>query len=167
MVRKKKSFSNESGFTLIEVLIAVVILAGGLLVLNNSSSRSIYSVQKSEKLHIIANLLKQKALELEFENKGKRFEEMKTEDSGDFGKDYPDMKWKMQMEPFPSPNFSDLLLQQGGQDDMLLTIMNKFSEHLEKSVKEMKVSILWNYDKKILEYSVTVLLFDYEVPIGI
>lgn len=160
------STKNSAGFTLMEVLIAMLILAGALTVLNTSSSSSIASVQKAETMETIAQLLQQKATEYELIYKGKKFEELKESESGDFGSDYPDFRWAVQTEEFPAPNLANMALQEEGQDEMLLTILNKFSEHLQKAAKEVKVSVFWKAGQKEQEYSVTFLLVDYEAPIG-
>ncbi|MCB0348195.1 MAG: prepilin-type N-terminal cleavage/methylation domain-containing protein [Bdellovibrionales bacterium] len=160
--------SNESskGFTLIEVMIALLILAAALTVLNTSSSSSIASVQKAGSLETIAQLLQQKATEYELTYKGKKFEELKESESGDFGSDYPEFRWAVQVDDFPAPNLASMAQQDEGQQEMLLTILNKFSKHLEKAVKEVKVSVFWKPGEKEQEYSVTFLLVDYETPIG-
>jgi prepilin-type N-terminal cleavage/methylation domain-containing protein len=158
---------NSAGFTLMEVLIAMLILAGALTVLNTSSSSSIASVQKAETLETIAQLLQQKATEYELVYKGKKFEELKESESGDFGSDYPDFRWTVQVEDFPAPNLAGIIMQEGGQQEMLLTILNKFSEHLQKAAKEVKISVFWKAGEKEQEYAVTFLLVDYETPIGI
>ena len=105
--------SNESskGFTLIEVMIALLILAAALTVLNTSSSSSIASVQKAGSLETIAQLLQQKATEYELTYKGKKFEELKESESGDFGSDYPEFRWAVQVDDFPAPNLASMAQQ--------------------------------------------------------
>ncbi len=161
------SNKRSQGFTLIEVMIALLILAASLTVLNTSSSSSIASVQKAGALETIAQLLQQKASEYELTYKGKKFEELKESEAGDFGSDYPEYRWAVQVEDFPAPNLAGMAQQEEGQNEMLLTILNKFSEHLQKAAKEVKVTVFWKPGEKEQEYSVTFLLVDYETPIGI
>lgn len=160
------STTKSAGFTLMEVLIALLILAGALTVLNMSSSSSLASVQKAKTMETIAQLLQQKATEYELRYKGKKFEELKESEGGDFGSDYPGFRWTAVVGDFPAPNLAGLAVQDEGQDEMLLTILNKFSEHLQKAAKEVKVSVFWKAGEKEQEYSVTFLLVDYDTPIG-
>ncbi len=161
------SSKSSDGFTLIEVMIALLILAVALTILNTSTTSSIASVQKAGALETIAQLLQQKASEFELTYKGKKFEELKESETGDFGSDYPMYRWTVQVEDFPAPNLAGMAQQDEGQEEMLLTILNKFSEHLQKAAKEVKVTVFWKAGEKEQEYSVTFLLVDYETPIGI
>ena len=148
-----------------EVLIAMLILAGGLMVLNNSSSSSIGTLQKAKKVEQSARLLESKMTEMELNTRGKKFEELETSAAGDFGSTYPDLRWTMEINDFSAPNFASMMNQDQAQSDMALLILNKFTEHLEEAVKEMKVSVIWTVDENKLEYSVTTLLVDYEAKI--
>jgi len=160
---------KSNGFTLMEVMIALAILSGSLLVLNNSSSSSVRSIIKAKKVEQIARLLESKVVEMELLNKNKNFEEISTAEAGDFGSTHPELRWDMQVSEFPAPNLAAVALQgsENGENEMLLTILSKFSEHLETAVREMKITVYWTVDERTLEYSVTTLLVDYDAKIAL
>ncbi|MFK8137345.1 MAG: prepilin-type N-terminal cleavage/methylation domain-containing protein [Bdellovibrionales bacterium] len=157
---------NSKGFTLIETLIAMMLLATALITLSSTWSGSLNAVNKSKNMNIVAMLLKSKMADVELELKDKKFVEMKTEDSGDF-EDFPDYSWKMKMEQFQSPDFAALLLSEGGQDELVLRMMSKMRELFEKNIKEVQVTIIWNTGEKTFEYSATTTIVDYSQPLDL
>ena len=103
---KKK---ERPGFTLLEVMVAMGIIAISLVAVFNSQSQSL-SLACDAKFSTTAPLLAQKKMaELETENS-----EDIMSDSGDFGEDFPGYFWKLTVEEpsFDSPeNISDYLNQ--------------------------------------------------------
>jgi general secretion pathway protein I len=82
--------SKKNGFTLLEVMIAMAILAITLVVVFQSQSQSI-SMAGSARFETTAALLAQsKMAEIEAANP-----ENVVSDSGDFGDDFPDYSWKV------------------------------------------------------------------------
>jgi general secretion pathway protein I len=80
----------EKGFTLLEVMIAMSILAITLVVVFQSQSQSI-SMASSARFETTASLLSQsKIAEIEATNP-----ENVVSDSGDFGDDFPDYSWRV------------------------------------------------------------------------
>ncbi len=80
---------KEKGFTLLEVLLATVILAGGLLIVLQAINRSIRGVALSRQYTIASLLAQQKLAELE----AGLLSAGETE--GDFGEEYPDYLWEI------------------------------------------------------------------------
>jgi general secretion pathway protein I len=86
----------------------------------------------------------------------------------DFGSEYPQYTWRMESKEFESPDFSATLTSQsGGADELTLTIMKTFAEHLSKSIKEVKVTVFYKGAKKPLQFSATQYFVDYdrEIPV--
>ncbi len=158
------------GFTLIETVIAMIILTGALIVLTNSWSGSMLAVRKSRQLHSAALLLQKKITEYEILYEGKPLSEVKEEESGDFGDDYPDFSWSMKSKKIKIPDLSaGLTARDGGANEMELMIVKKLTEFIEKSVVEMKVTITQNSKGKVrkpLDYSATTYLVDYGQNLG-
>ena len=84
----EKSF----GFTLLEVMVAMAIIAIALTAVLGSQSQSI-SLAAEAKFGTTAALLAQsKMAEMEFEDPDNL-----TSDAGDFGEDFPDYRWNVQL----------------------------------------------------------------------
>ena len=86
------SFLGDGGFTLLEVMIAISLLAISLTTLFGSQSQSV-SLGSITKFNTQAPLLAQLKL-AEFT----RTTERPTSDSGDFGYEFPGYQWKMETE---------------------------------------------------------------------
>lgn len=102
-IQKRKSF----GFTLLEVMVAMAIIAIALTAVLGSQSQSV-SLASEAKFNTTAPLLAQsKIAEIEVAE-----QDDLAGGSGDFGEDFPDYTWELSMEDivFEEPeNVSDLL----------------------------------------------------------
>ncbi|KHD87748.1 MAG: general secretion pathway protein GspI [Bdellovibrio sp. ArHS] len=154
---------NRKGFTLIETVMALVILSSGLLLLANSWSGSFMRVRKTQLSTEVAALLERKMVEVEMEYQGKPLDSIPEEKEDDFGSEYPQYSWRMTSKEFEVPDFSaTLTAQAGGADELTLTIMKTLAEHLGKSIKEVKVTVIYKGAKKPLEFSATQYFVDYD-----
>ena len=92
-----KRNNNTSGFTLLEVLVAMAILATGLVALLESHAFSIQSSEYARKMTIAMSLARYKITEIEIGG----FPSIGTED-GDFQEDfpdlYPDYRWHLEVQ---------------------------------------------------------------------
>lgn len=157
---------RKSGFTLLETLLAMVILSAGIVLLANSWSGSFMFVRKTQLNTEIAALLERKMVEIEIEYAGKPIDSIEEEKEDDFGSEYPQYSWKMTSKELEFPNITaTMTAQAGGADEMALTIMRTLVEHLSKSVREVKVSVIYKGGKKPLEVSATQYFVDYDRPI--
>lgn len=120
-------------------------------------------VRKTQTSTEIAALLERKMTEVEMEFQGKPLESIPEEKSDDFGSEYPQYSWKMTSKEFEVPDISaTLTAQAGGANEMALMMMKTLTEHLSKSIKEVKVTIIMKTGKKPLEYSATQYFVDYD-----
>lgn len=163
-----KAFRSPSGFTLIEVLIATLILAGGIMVLANSWSGNFVRVRNARINNNMASLLEQKMTEYEIKGKEKPQEELSESEEGDFGAKYPGYRWEMKSQPFELPDMSGALAsKEGGVDEMTLMIMRTTSEFFKQAVKEMQVTVYYqNKRGRDISHSATtyVMNFTKEIP---
>ena len=107
---------EEYGFTLLEVTVAMAIIAIALTAMLSSQSQSL-SLANEAKFSTTASLLAQ--------NKVAEFETVKLEelvsDSGDFGKDFPNYFWEMKVSDVTIPG----------------------AEELSESLKQLDLKISW------------------------
>ncbi len=159
---------NRNGFTLLETLLAVVILSMGILLLTQSWSGSFLRIRKTQLNQDVAALLERKMNEIDLEFRDKPLDTIPEEKEDDFGSEYPQYKWKMISREFQMPNMSSILMQQdGGANDMMMMMIQQLTEHLSKTIKEVKVSVIYTGGKKPLEYSIVTYFVDYNKPLAI
>jgi general secretion pathway protein I len=156
---------NARGFTLIEVLIALFILAGGIVLVANAWSGNFMRMRKTVMYNDVATLLERKMLEIEAKYKDKQGEQVPEEDGGDFGPDYKQYRWTLKSKDLKFPDITPLLVaQSGGQgvDDTMLSMLKQVTEYLNKTVKELKVSVFAKSSSgKEVEFSAVQYLIDY------
>lgn len=160
---------NQNGFTLIEVLLATMVLAGALIALTSSWSGTLSSFQRSEKIQIITSLLKSKSAELEIKYSQLGFSEIPESEEGDFGKEFPDLSWTSEVKDLEFPDLTGLIVQQkGSEDEMTLSMVKQMTEYFSKNIKELKITISWALKKKTAKYSITTYIVNYKggLPTG-
>ena len=90
--RSEKLLKNKNGFTLLEVMVAVSIIAIAFVALIGSQSQSI-SIAGQTRFRVTSALLAQQQLtEVEMTD----FEQISSS-SGDFGEDYPGYAWQTEV----------------------------------------------------------------------
>lgn len=153
---------NQKGFTLLETLIAMIILSSGIILLVNSWGGSFTRIRKTE-MHVeVSALLEKKMAEIESEYRGKSIEGIPEEKEDDFGSDYPKYSWKLESKNFPMPDLSASLTAVEGTKPEMLMVIKQFTEHISKSVKEVKVTVFYNGGKKPLSFSAVTYFVDFD-----
>ena len=166
----KNKNKAKLGFTLLETLIAMIIMSTALLLLANSWSSSALRVKKAQLSFEIGSLLERKMSEIESKYNGKSIDEIQEEEEGDFGDEHPQYSWKLESKKLEFPGLAALLTsQEGGADQMTTMVMNQITEQLSKTIKEVKVTIVYKGSKKPLEFSATRYFVDYtkELNLGV
>jgi len=114
--------NTDRAFTLLEVMIAVSIIAIALVALFGSQSKSLSNATEAH-FDIVAPMLASgKLAELEAENIAP------NSDEGDFGDEFPGYSWKVETE---NATFNNL--------DAL--------DNMEKPLKKVELTVLWNETK--------------------
>lgn len=159
---------KKSGFTLIETLLAMGIISAAVVLLSSAWSGAFASIRKSKIHNDVSILLQRKVTEVELEYGGKPLTEIPEEREEDFGKEYPDYRWKMTSKQLELPDISaSLTSRDEGANDMILTLFKQLFELINKSVKEVKVSVFVTDKKKEKEYSIVTYFVDYDQPLPI
>ncbi len=152
---------NSLGFSLIEVMIAMMILAGAMVALSQSWSGSLFAFRKAQSVNTIVSLLKKKTTELEIKYKAGTFSEIPEDEAGDFGSEYPEFTWKAHSQDLEFPDLSQILIsKEGGANDMILMVIKQMTDFISKATKEVKVSIIWKSNKKEVNYSVVTYIMN-------
>lgn len=160
---------RSRGFTLLETLIAMVILASALMLLTNSWGAAGVRVRKTQRNFEISSLLERKMTEIDLEYRGKPVDSIPESKDGTFD-GIDDYTWKMTSKKLEVPDISPTLTSRdGGADQMLMMVVKQMTEAISKAIKEVTVTIVYTGAKKPLEYSVTTYFVDYdkEVPLGV
>lgn len=160
--------NSTNGFTLIEVIIAMIIFSSGVVLLSSSWSSSTARMKKTQFNTEIASLLERKVAEIDFKYQGKPIESIPEEEEDDFD-GVTGYTWKMTSKKFAMPDISPLLTgRDGGANQLMLTLMKQFTEHLGNTIKEVTVTVYYNVPKKPIKASVTLFYVDFnkELPMG-
>jgi general secretion pathway protein I len=162
------------GFTIIEVILAMMIISSGLLILSNSWSGTYTRLRKTQVQVQMAALLERKIVEIEREYKGKPIDTIPEEKSDTFGSDLPEYSWKMTSQKLELPDISPLLSAQadagggsGGVKMDLQSLMKMFTEHISKSIREVKIEIIYADKKKPITVDVVIYMIDYDKQLPI
>lgn len=165
---RNRFFRNNRAFTLIEVVLAMIVMASGLFILVNSWSGTYSRLVKTQVQVQMASLLERKIAEVEREYKGKSLETIPEEKEDNFGSELPQYSWKLKSRKLEIPDLSaSLTAQEGGVDASMVAIMKAFTEHLSKSIKEVNISVIYSEGKKPLTADVTIYMIDYDRPLPI
>lgn len=139
----------------------MVIMVGGMVVVGSSWSGNLLRVRKAALYNNVAFLLERKAAELEAKYKGKTATEIANEE-GDFGSDYPQYRWRFEVQPFAMPDLTAVLTSGNqGVNQNTLTMMSQMQEFMSKAITEGKVTITVDIGKEPVEFSVTTYFVDY------
>ena len=131
---------RNKGFTLLEALIAVAVLAGLTTASVLTWSGSVRRIQKSERLHKAAALLEQKMAELEAQYKNAN-RAVPEEGEGDFPEE-PDWSWSFKTRRFALPPASVWLSARGlPQNEMSLSITEALRDILSKTAMEVQLTV--------------------------
>lgn len=156
---------KSKGFTLLETVVAMMIMAGAILLLTNSWGGAFMRIRKTQTSFEVAAMLERKMNDIELEYRGKALDSIPEEKTGDFGSDYPQYTWKLESKKLEFPDISSALTaREGGADQMLMSVVKQLSDMIGKSIKEVTVSVIFSPPgaKKPMEYSVTTYFVDFD-----
>ncbi len=153
---------KNAGFTLLEVLVSLIILAGSIIALNMAWGGNFLRLRKANMYNNVATLLERKMAEVEAKYKDKPLSEIPEEESGDFENDYPQYRWTMQSREVEFPDLTPLLVaQEDGAPETLISMIKQMTEYLNRVIKEVKVTIYVSSRGKEVEFSATQYFVDY------
>ena len=145
--------SPNSGFSLVEVLAAMVIMSVALVALLASQAQSVGLVDRAKKYDRATTLASAKLSELTMIASSQGTSAMKEEERGEFDQElHPGFRWRYEIRKVPAPNFAALLSAATGEEEEtqdqgnaalfagpLQTIQDAWGE----SLRELRVEVLW------------------------
>ena len=163
--------SRHAGFTLLEVMIALAILAGALVALIHISASSSRATMRAAKLTTAVGLARGKMYDLEEELLHAGFQDTEEEIDGDFSEEgFEDFTWEARIEKIELPSAGQVqqamgALQGEGEDQedgglgmmdpsmmgglgMIMTQFERISAVLENAVRKVVLTVRWKTGKK-------------------
>lgn len=148
---------KNNGFTLVETLMAVSILAFGLVIIGTTWGGNVMRLRKIRLNNEVAFLLQQKMTEMELKYQNVGVDQIKEEEAGDFGDDFQDYSWEFKSQEFVMPDLSMLMdLRKENNQEMQSMILKQIGEVLGKAVKEISVTVIVKKTKTRKEQRFTV-----------
>ena len=144
---------TAAGFTLIEVMIAVGILAIGIGAILVAENNSLDVTIRAKRMTTVATLAKNTLIDAERELQGKTFDETKTESSGKFDTPYNEYSWERKIKKIEFPNVMNPAASGGDDgaakkdsgvvDPNIERVVKIATNYLSKSSRELTVTIKW------------------------
>jgi prepilin-type N-terminal cleavage/methylation domain-containing protein len=152
MTIKMQPSSKNSGFTLLEVMIALTILVIAFGAILQSQSGSITQVTKAKDLNLGRTLAKNLLLESEKTLEGRSFSEIPKESEGSFEAPYERFTWKREVKPVEFPNILENYNKKSDDSSSpnsdSATLMTKaVTKFFNDSLREMIVTVKWTKGK--------------------
>ncbi len=162
---------TKKGFTLLEVIIALSILASIMILLTSSWKGNLRRVKKSKAKTQAVYLLEKKITEIQIMYKNDVKKLPKDIQTGTFkDKSLSAYTWEWESAEFKMPDIARLLTQKEGiLDEMKHKVITQMKKHLEDSIKEVKVTIIYKSSSKAEKYrfSIATILVDYDTPLDL
>lgn len=100
MLRQLRRRSGSRGFTLLEVMVSMSILALALVAVAGTNANSFEASNYARRVTVATLLARSKMLDIELELQDDGFSENEQEDDGDFSEEgYSEMKWRSAVRP--------------------------------------------------------------------
>ena len=97
---------KTQGFTLLEVMIAIGILAIGIGAILVAENNSLDGTLRAKRMTTVAMLAKNSLIEAEREIEGKSFTEIKTESTGTFDAPFAEYRWERKIKEITFPQLT-------------------------------------------------------------
>ncbi len=166
------------GFTLLEVMVALGILAGALLTISDVVGGALRNQARAQKLEIATLLARGKMAALEDELPEKGLRDFDQSDEGTFEDEgHPEVRWKLDvrvpklelgpdaiLKALTGKGLDELMQQQGGEGPlpptamasmpMLQTLLTTAGEQIKKGVRDVRLTVSWQDGKATESFTV-------------
>jgi prepilin-type N-terminal cleavage/methylation domain-containing protein len=170
-----KKLVQTNAFTLIEVMIAIGILAIGIGAIIVAENNSLDVTLRAKRMTTVAMLAKNALIEAEREIEGRLFDEIGDDKSGTFDAPFAEYKWERKIKKITFPNLLDPASGSGDpnaeKNDGVRTVdagvervVKIATQYLSKSSREITISILWTEKKESQKFTVSQYWVDLKHP---
>ncbi len=169
----RQTLRSETGFTLLETMIAMAIMLVAFASILMVESSSINTSAKARQMNVVGMLARNKMIETEFEIEGKPFNEVKKEETEQFKEPYQDYTWTRTVKElkFPSLNTGGASAANGSNEtgganpaggvDMITEMITKLmTKYLSGAIREVTVTIKWKRGSGEQSFSVSTYWVD-------
>lgn len=165
-----KLLRAQSGFTLLEVLIAFALIVVIVFATVMTSSQGLFFATQNRNLVLATNLARNLINEKEVAYEGRSFEQLQEKEEGAF-EGQKDWKWKIEISKVDFSALTDLIAREQAEQDKGASgedqqqgaiVMKTFKDYLEKSVRRMKVTIEWPEGNGTSQQEFSQLLVNYD-----
>ncbi len=150
---------SAAGFTLLEVMIAIGILAIGIGAILVSENNSLDVTYRAKQMTTVAMLARNILVETEREIQGKTFDETKEDSSGKFDPPFAEFSWERKIKKITFPN---LLKPESGEAGGVTSsnaeaerVVKIATNYLSKATREIMITVKWKEKGKDQQYSVS------------
>jgi prepilin-type N-terminal cleavage/methylation domain-containing protein len=163
-----QTLSNDRGFTLLEVMIAIGVLAIGIGAILTAENNSLDVTLRAKRMTTVATLAKNQIIDAELELQGKTFDEVKEDSTGKFDAPYADYSWERKIKEITFPNVvgpggGGGAAEGGaaggatasGSNPEVDRIVKIATSYLSKSTREITVTIKWVEKKEDQKFTVS------------
>ena len=160
--RRAGANSKKTGFTLLETLAAVLLLAGLAALVSQISYGNFQRIKKSRRINRAAFLLEQKMSELEAEYKNSgNIAALPSEAEGEF-EDEKEFSWSYKTRPLELPGALAMLALQGiPQSDINIRLAGMMKDIARQIVLELELKATWKKGGRQADYSLVSYFVDY------
>jgi prepilin-type N-terminal cleavage/methylation domain-containing protein len=151
-------FLENKGFTLLEVMIAMMVMVmalGSIMSVEESCINAVFRAKSRNNVRILA---KNKMIETEFELSSLSFEEIEKKKEGRFDEPFQDYRFQRIVKEVHLPNFGSIENsdnQTGQQTEVNQVLQRQITQYLSDSLREVTVVVLWDKSGKEQSFSLT------------
>lgn len=166
------ALKSRTGFTLLEVMIAIAIVAMGMAGIIVAQNNSLDVTFRAKRMTTVANLAKNLMIQTEREIEGKVFSEIKNESSGTFDAPFSEYQWERKIKEITFPDLMDPSMggapASGGnaadsavgsagdaQNENVTRVVKIATEYLSKATREITITVKWKDRGQDQKFSVS------------
>ena len=161
---------SEKGFSLLEVVIALGIMATVMILLTSGWRGNYNRMNKIKYRTQAAQLLQQKMSEVEAIYKNNPQTLPTEKETGEFeGDEFKYYTWELEAQSFKMPDLKQILSLGEQSDQLTQSLASQVQQHFEATIFEVRVTLIYKSPiaKKPLKTSVSTLFVDFTRPLQI